>query len=267
MRCSVVFAALTAVCLSAFAAPLPAAAQIRLEGRVVDDATNLPIPAARVEIFDFTWQKLGQRTTDAQGGFSYPLRRPGSYHLRVGRTGYARTTPRLVTGAHSYINVEVRLKSDAVLMAPLTVVARSASVTSPVLDNFHARMRQGLGTYITREDLQRMRPNAVSDVVTRVPGLFLASHGVMGRQIYSGRTAGTAPGCPAQIWVDGFLVNPRSKAGGEVTGMTLDEAVRPQDVEGIEIYHGLATVPAEFMSIDSRCAVIAVWTRRGPSAR
>lgn len=267
MRCSRLFAALTAMCLSAFAAPLPAEAQIRLEGRVVDDATNLPIAGARVEIFDFTWQKLGQRSTDAQGGFNYPLRRPGSYHIRVGRTGYARTTPRLVTGAHSYINVEVRLKSDAVLMAPLTVVARSSSLTSPVLDNFHARMRLGMGTYITREDLQRMRPNAVSDVVTRVPGLFLASHGAMGRQIYSGRSAGTSPGCPAQIWVDGFLMNPRSRSGSEVTGMTLDEAVRPQDVEGIEIYHGLSTVPAEFMSPDSRCAVIAVWTKRGPAAR
>lgn len=266
MRCSLLFAALTAACLSAFTAS-PAAAQIRLEGRVVDDETNLPIAGARVEIFDFTWQRLGQRSTNAEGAFSYPLRRPGSYHVRVGRTGYARTTPRLVTGAHSYINVEVRLKSDAVLMAPLTVVARSSSLTSPVLDNFHARLRLGMGTYITREDLQRLRPNYVSDVVTRVPGLFLASHNGMGRQIFSGRTQGTAPGCPAQIWVDGFLMNPRSSVDGEVMGMTLDEAVRPEDVEGIEIYNGLSTVPAEFMSLDSRCAVIAVWTRRGPAGR
>jgi hypothetical protein len=267
MRCFLLFAALTATCLSAWAAPLPAAAQIRLEGRVVDDATNLSIAGARVEIFDFTWQKLGQRVTDAQGGFAYPLRRPGSYHIRVGRTGYARTTPRLVTGAHSYINVEVRLKSDAVLMAPLTVVARSSALTSPVLDNFHERMRLGMGTYITREDMQRMRPYAVSDVVTRVPGLFMASSGGTGRHIFSGRTQGSAPGCPAQIYVDGFLLNPVSRISGETEGMTLDEAVRPQDVEGIEIYHGLSTVPAEFLTTESRCAVIAVWTRRGPSAR
>jgi hypothetical protein len=263
MRRNRLLAVLTATCLSAIAAPAPAAAQVRLEGRAVDDATNSPIAGARIEIFDFTWQKLGQRVTDAQGLFSYTLRRPGSYHIRVGRTGYATTTPRLVTGAHSYINVEVRLKSDAVLMAPLTVVARSASIATPVLDNFHERMRLGLGTYITREDVQRIRPVAVSDLVARIPGFFFSSaaNGTS-RNIYSGRSAGTSPGCPAQIWVDGFLMNPRSTTSNEIMGMTLDEAVHPDDIEGIEIYRGLATVPAEFMSLDARCAVIAVWTRR-----
>jgi hypothetical protein len=223
------------------------------------------VAGARVEVFDFTWRKLGNRVTDAQGGFQYPIRRPGTYRLRVSRVGYAVvTTPDLVTGANSYLNVEVRLKSDAVLLAPVAVVARSSSDPSPVLDNFHARMRAGFGTFFTREDIQRLRPTYMSDLVTRVPGLWVATSGRgTERQIYSGRHAGGTRDCPAQIYVDGRLMNPRVTGGSDVVGMTLDEAVNPSDVEGIEIYRGLATVPAEFLTPDARCAVIAVWTRRG----
>lgn len=261
---SLLFAVAAAILLAA-----PAQSQIRLDGIVRDDETQQPIAGARVEVFDFTWRKLGNRVTDAQGGFTYPLRRPGTYRLRVTRVGYAVvTTPDLVTGANSYLNVEVRLKSDAVLLAPIAVVARTSANPSPVLDNFHARMRTGMGTFFTREDILRLRPNQMSDLVTRVPGLFISTSGRgTARQIFSGRSAGVAPGCPAQIYVDGRLMNPRIVDGDEVIGMTLDEAVNPADVEGIEIYHGLSTVPAEFLSPDARCAVIAVWTRRGGPPR
>ena len=244
---------------------VPAQSQIRLEGIVRDDETQQPVAGARVEVFDFTWRKLGNRVTDAQGGFQYPLRRPGTYRLRVTRVGYAVvTTPDLVTGGNSYLNVEVRLKSDAVLLAPVAVVARTSANPSPVLDNFHARMRSGMGTFFTREDIQRLRPTLMSDLVTRVPGLFVATSGRgTERQIYSSRAAGGVRDCPVQIYVDGRLMNPRVAGGDQVVGMTLDEAVNPADVEGVEIYRGLATVPAEFLSSDARCAVIAVWTRRG----
>jgi outer membrane cobalamin receptor len=263
------YACLLVALVLAAVAPRGAAAQIRLEGRVTDDQTNQPVAGARVDVYDFTWRKLGSRVTDEQGGFRYELRRVGTYRLRVNRVGYAvTTTPELRTGAHSYLNVEIRMKSDAVLLAPLAVVARSSAMASPVLDGFHARMRSGLGTFITREEVQRARPTYVSDLVLRVPGLYASSGGAgSARQIYSGRTAGTAPNCPAQIYIDGFLMNPASDRNGEVMGMTLDEAVMPNDIEGIEIYRGLASVPAEFLSTEARCAVIAVWTRRGGARR
>jgi hypothetical protein len=74
-----------------------------------------------------------------------------------------------------------------------------------------------------------------------------------------GRAAGN--GCATQIFVDGFLVN-RGGPGG-VNDIRLDDVVSPGSVEGIEIYRGLSTVPAEFLNADAACGVIAVWTRRG----
>ena len=242
---------------------LPAAAQIRLNGFVRDDETEQPIAGSRVEVFGFDGLKLAQVTTDETGSFSYNLRRPGTYRLRVSRIGFRSTvTAEFQTGAHYYVNVEVRLRSDAVLLAPLTVVARSQAYASPVLDGFHARLSSGLGTYFTRADVEQLKPGQVSDLVARTPGMFIASSGSgFERHIYSGRNAGTRE-CPAQIWVDGFLLNPRS-AGGTSSGLTLDEAVAPHTVEGIEIYRGVSTVPAEFLNQDARCGVVAVWTRRG----
>ena len=151
---------------------LPAAAQVRLTGRVMDDDSGNPVASARVEIFDFAGYKLAQVSTDSSGSFAYPLRRPGTYRLRVSRVGFRGTdTPELSTGANSYVNVEVRLKSDAVLLTPLTVVARTPAYRSPVLDGFHARLGSGLGTFFTRADVERIKPGYLSDLVTRLPGV------------------------------------------------------------------------------------------------
>ena len=255
---------LPALLLALALAPAAAGAQVRVDGVVRDDDTNLPIADARVEIYDYSWHRLGVRTTDSLGAFRYPLRRPMAVRLRVSRLGYRQaTTPEVSTRGHSYVNVEVRLKSDAVLLAPLAVVARSQALASPVLDGFHSRLRTGMGTYFTREDIERIKPAYVSDLITHVPGLNVRTTGSgFERHIYSGRAAGVPRDCPALIYVDGFLLNPRT-GGGEVTGMTLDEAVRPQNVEGIEVYRGLSTIPAEFLHPDAQCAVVAVWTRRG----
>lgn len=243
-------------------------AQVRLDGVVRDDVTGLGIPNARVEIFDFSWHRVGTRTTDSLGTFRYVLRRPGSVRLRVSRLGYrAATSPEVTTGGSSYVNVEMRLKSDAVLLAPLAVVARSEARPSPVLDGFHARLRSGMGRYFTRDDVERVKPAFLSDLIVHVPGLSVRSSGSgFERHIYSSRAAGVARDCPALIYVDGFLLNPRTHTG-EVAGLTLDEAVTPQNVEGIEVYRGLSTVPAEFLHHDAQCAVIVVWTRRGDGSR
>lgn len=249
--------------LLALGAATAADAQVRLAGAVRDDDSGQPIAGALVEIFDFGGFKLAQEVTDTAGGFEYLLRRPGTYGFRVSRIGYRPVrTPPLSTGAHSYVNVEVRLKSDAVLLAPLTVVARTSSPPSPVLDGFHARIRSGFGTFYTREDVERHAPAFLSDLVARIPGMYVASSGNgLQRHIYTGRGGSVHRGCPAQIWVDGFLLNPPGLDDG--SGLTLDEAVPPSSVEGMEIYRGLATVPAEFLNENASCGVIAVWTRRG----
>jgi hypothetical protein len=258
IRPSLLAAAVLGVLLSAASA----SAQTRFSGTVLDDQTGQPIAGARVEILDWGARKLAERVTDANGAFEYTFSRPNTFRVRVTRLGYARVvTPEISTGRNSYLNVQVRMKSDTVLLAPLAVVARGQAPASPLLDGFYARAGAGFGTYYTREDIERIRPTRLSDLVLRTPGFFISGTNA-GRHLYSSRTGGVYRDCPAQIYIDGFLLNPRGQRG-EVIGSTLDDSVLPQDVEGIEIYRGLSTVPAEFLNLDAKCAVVAVWTRRG----
>jgi len=41
--------------------------------------------------------------------------------------------------------------------------------------------------------------------------------------------------------------------------------IRPNDVKGIEVYLGPATIPAEFSSVqpDAPCGLVMIWTKTG----
>jgi len=238
------------------AVPSAAAAQVHLLGQVVDDVTGAPVAGARVTLLDQFGVRFATRTTDTDGEFEIFVRRQGRYFLRASSLGYRETTaPALPLGAHDLMRVELRMRADAVLLAPLEVVARSASRTSPVLASYQARLQAGVGTFIVREEIERIRPGRVSDILETVPGIRLEASGGPGhsRIAFMARAAQ----CPALIFVDGFLLT-----RGPVT-MSVDDAVSPLSVEAIEVFRGTSTIPAEFLTPQSGCGVIAVWTRRG----
>lgn len=234
----------------------PAAAQVHLFGRVADERTGEPIPGAQVVLIDSFGRRMASRTVEADGEFNFFVQRHGRYFLRASRLGYREnTSPGLNLGEHGIVRVELRLDADAVLLAPLEVMARAESRTSPVLANFEARLLSGLGTFVTREQIERLQPSRVTDVLVTLPGVYLENVGGAGnnRVVHMSR----AVGCAAQIFVDGFLMN---RMPGTVS---IDEFVSPHSVEGIEVYRGLASMPAEFFTPEARCGVVAIWTRRG----
>lgn len=240
------------VCLAlAVVAATPLNGQVRLTGRVIEDGSLEPIAAARVSLFDLDERFVGAVTTDENGRFLYDVAKASAVRLRVQRIGYSETlTPLLRFDDHKSFEVEVRLRTDAVLVAPLEVTAVGGR-GNPFFSGFEHRRKVGAGVYFSRADVERRKPALITDLIGSVPGVHLNGSGTGSRRIITmGRTQ-----CPAQLYVDGFFVN--------VAGAySLDEVVAPSDVEGIEVYHGLGTVPAEFMSAQARCGVIVVWTRR-----
>jgi hypothetical protein len=261
------FRCIVGAALVACAAPAgPAAAQvrgdIRLYGRVIDDVTSEPIPGATVELLSARGSRLAQALTNDNGTFSFIIPQHAGYQFRASRIGYRRTnTPTLWTEEHDTLHVEIRLDQEAVLLAPLEVTAWSRRVRpSPVTEGFRDRMASGLGFFVTRQEIEERKPIYITDMLASVPGVQLMSSGRgTRRHIYMTRTGDH---CPAQIFVDGFLLNGRSRVTAD-PDFTLDDAVAPSSVEGIEVYHGLATVPAQFLNPDSRCGAVVVWTRRG----
>lgn len=258
----IVGAALVACIAPASQAPAQVRADIRLFGRVIDDVTTEPISGATVEILNARGVRLAQAVTNGYGAFSFIVPQHAGYQFRADRIGYRRTrTPTLWTEEHDTLHLEIRLDQEAVLLAPLEVTAWSRRVRpSPVTEGFRDRMASGLGYYLTRHDIEERKPNYVTDMLTAIPGVQLRSSGRgTRRHIFLTRTGDT---CPAQIFVDGFLLNGRSRVTAD-QDFTLDDAVAPSSVEGIEVYHGLASVPAQFLNPDSRCGAVVVWTRRG----
>jgi hypothetical protein len=261
--------------LAGFAPPL-SGQTASFQGRLLADDTEEPIAGGRIILLDDRERRRGVVMTDDNGVFRFASVPPGGYRFQAARIGYASTTtPRVVVQPNERISVEIRLAEDVVLLAPIEVTAK-AHRPSPVLDNFRVRRERGFGRFLGREEIARRNAPTASDLFAMVPGVRLGpSNPRGGRMVYM---AGALGGnCPAQIYVDGFLVNPPLRTemlegpGGRVSGrqvaseldFTVDEVVRPMNIEGIEIFRGLSEVPAEFMGPNARCGVIAVWTRRG----
>jgi hypothetical protein len=234
----------------------PTAAQVRLFGRVVDERSASPIAEAHVTLLDERGRRMAVRTVDHTGEFEFFVKRHGRYFLHASRLGYREnTSPALALGEHSLLSVELRLDAEAVLLAPLEVMARARSRTSPVLANFESRLKNGLGTFVTRQEIDRLRPARLTDVLVTLPGVHLEGGGAGGhnRVVHMSR----AVNCAAQVFLDGFLMN---RLPGAVS---IDDIVTPGSVEGIEVYRGSASIPAEFLTPNARCGVVAIWTRRG----
>jgi hypothetical protein len=235
-----------------------------LIGMVIDDTANAPVAGAQVELLDAMRRRLAISLTDPAGSFRFSGVPGGAFMLRVSRIGFTTaSTPYWNLAGGEHLHVEVRMTVDAVLLAPLAIVARRHPRASPVLEGFRQRAASGSGHYITRAQIEERRPAAVSDLLATLPGVRVERNAAGGgRRIHMGRGTQTRD-CPAQIFVDGFLMNRRDAIGGLDFGFTLDDVVSPAAVEGIEVYQGLAGIPAEFLNADARCGVVVIWTRRG----
>lgn len=254
------------LCLVLLFIAAPLNAQIRLEGIVRDDVTGAPIPDARIELLDGWGMLRRSRSTDSLGNFEFPIKRLGVYRLRVRRRGYAESIGTLLTEAYFYLNVEFRMRPNAALMAPLTLLARAQKIPSPAMEGFYARLREGRGHFFTREDVESVRPGYVSDMLAPIPGVIIRRSGDDNRQrTLFGRRV-TAAGvrladCPLRVYVDGELLNPPLSASENAPG-GFDGTVEQTMVEGIELYLEPATVPREFGGGAGGCGAVAVWTRK-----
>lgn len=253
--------------------PLDGGAQARLVGRVIDDITQRPLGGALVTARAFDGRFLTRVESADDGTFELAVGKGVSaVQLDVRRISYrANTMPLLHFDGRNFFQVEVRLDPDAILLAPLQVIAWSDAGPSPFLDGFRQRLGSGVGTFITREQIEARRPTFMVDLLREIPGVIVTGSGPGNRSSVTfarAQAMAQMSGCEAQIWVDGFLMNRRSGAlRSAPADFRLDDVVSPMDVEGIEVHRGLGTVPAEFLNPDARCGVIAIWTRRGERRR
>jgi hypothetical protein len=211
---------------------------------IVTDSAGNPVPGADVSIVGTSIH----RSTDQTGRVTLgPLAR-GRANVRIRRLGFAELNGlvRLATAS-----VEVRYKLVAVA-ADLNEVVVKASELKPDryagttrYDAFYRRKAQGLGTFLTREIIDARNPQKSEDLLRMVTGVVI-------------RYRGSTPFAQflrcdhVNVYIDGIRSH---------DGFRDFFALSPLDIEAMEVYHGLATVPPEFSPEPNDCAAIVVWTR------
>jgi hypothetical protein len=218
-----------------------------VRGRLLDAETDAAIAGGTVTLLSQDSLPLQSALSDETGTFLLQAPEAGGYRLFAERIGYrSAASPIIEMEARDTLTVEYRLSTEAVLLRPVTVVAYTGRPDG-VLGGFYERMeRGGFGTFISREQIEQRHPIYPSDLLRTVPGVQIIP-------TWWGRAVVLMRGrCVPQIYLDGMRI-----ASGSI-----DDLVTPMDLEGIEVYRGLAGLPVEFAGPASTCGAIVLWTRR-----
>jgi hypothetical protein len=236
-----------------------------VEGRVVDHDSGEPLAMVTVELL--SGERVAQRARTAEDG-SFQLRASDAppYRLRATRVGYqAATSDVLDVAGRALVEVEFRMSASAVVIDPVTVVARPAPHENSALRNsgFYERQRAGLGRFLVRENIERN--THVTQAISRVAGVNVAGRTPSTERVYFGRAQNlsvsmtTGQGveiCYPIVYLDGIRI-------GAVE--SLNAVIAARQVEAIELYRSPAETPVQFTGPEAACGVIVIWSRAAGS--
>ena len=233
-----------------------------ITGVVRDAANSKPIVGAVVLVAS----TQSRQTTDALGRFEFAGLAEGEYDLEVRRIGFLLT--------HIHVSLAARTSSDVTITLPrLPAVLTEVRVEGRLLkvparyEEVYRRASLGLGKLITREDIERANVINVSSLFMTIPGVHVYDRSITFERCRpgpSGPLVGSAP-AKVQVYIDGVRVTHYNGGNGRSDPADFDEVqlalklVHPSANEAIELYTGVARIPAEFLN--DACAVIAIWTK------
>jgi hypothetical protein len=245
-------------------APAPGAAQT-LKGRVLEQGSDLAIDVAKVVLVDSLGKEAGKALTDGVGAFRIVPEEAGTYRLRVERLGYTGgTSETVVLSEREITEIEIRLSTQPLPVAALTVKSRRSLPPRLDMVGFTDRKRAGFGHFVTRDQLKRMRHSSLSDVLRMVPGVVVrGGGGAPGARssIQMGRSSALSD-CRPTIYLDNVPV--QKPLAGRIQGApdpNVEDLVGADDIEGLEVYRGISEVPMMYGGKQARCGVIVIWTR------
>lgn len=222
------------------------APSVFVRGSVIDQETGSPVPSVAVRIVNSPLLAM----TDNDGKFFFERIPVGDYKLHVEHISYAMIAAVLEVRDED-LDATIRLTPAAIPLEPITVTAFSRRLERV---GFYERRKRGVGTFIGRKQIDDMNVQNASDLLRAVPSMRLipqAPHRNSPQNVTLGRG-----NCRFRFIIDGARTLPDFEM----------DFVAASAIEGVEVYNGLAAVPALFRAIsDGRggatCGVIAVWTR------
>jgi hypothetical protein len=222
---------------------------------VVTDTMLTPLASADISVIGTSAKVI----TGENGRFRMMQVPQGQYLIVVRRIGFTPASGIIEVPGGDTLRLSYALNRSTLALD--TVRIKERRVTMRMLE-FEQRRVQGVGQFITREELERRGSLYVKDFLRNVRGVDvspLSGDQFAGTVALSKREGGSVGGdgtgaCAMQVILDGIIL-PRF--------FNLDLLPPPKQIGGIEIYTGAATVPPQFGGADRRCGIIAVWTRDG----
>ena len=228
-----------------------------LVGRVADATDSGGIAGASVQIVGTS---LTVRT-DGRGHFRLRRISPGPHQIEVRAFRYAPDTTPVSFSTGDSLRVQIYLNRLPQLLSEMVVHGRAMRVPRG-FEAVYARGARGWGTFITTEQIDSIGPKDVKTMFEGIRGIVVNQRGV-----YFNRCGGNTVMWPewAELWVDGDRVTRFNVSGDPSDPRMMNdwlENIPPSDVQAIEVYTSSVTIPADFASGGSPCAVIAVWRKR-----
>ena len=235
--------------LCACAGMVPAHAQT-VRGELTDARTGQAVAGVSLGLLGVDGAVVASARTSSAGEFSLSSRTGGSDRIRAEKPGFRRVlSTTFVLRDGDTLTVGIRLAEEVVLLDPVSGGPPPREIPIRARAFYDRMSSSSFGQFVTREDIDALRPARTTDLLRRVAGLqFGATRG----DGFSTRLRG---GCTPTFYLDGTRV--------QLVGITIDDLVRPPEIEGIEIYRSVMEGPPEYQGLNSGCSAILVWTRIG----
>lgn len=230
-----------------------------VEGKVLDPVGS---PLAQTEIL---WQTDRRSVLSrADGSFSLIVPIRGETVILVRRPGYSAQALRVDLSKGMWRGTVV-MQPGSFRLPEVVVTAKNAKPAeyagTAKYDDFFRRKRVGLGTFISREDIERSNAFHTIEILRMTPGVKVNINGnPASGAVGFLRCSPRDPDYNVTVWIDGLRQFPsRGTTASPADVGEMISRIGPSNIEMIEVYRGASQIPGEYL-VDG-CAVIAIWTR------
>ena len=265
------------------AAQIPRIGTIR--GLVLIARDSAPVPFATVTLDS----SMVGTTADSAGTFVFRAVPAGRHTLGVRRVGFTPASASTVVGPDSESPVVVRLEAAVRTLPEIEVRGRKV-LDLPRFVTAVERASRNNGAVFTADDIVKLNPLETKSLLGQVPGVHVNDRGITfvrcqdsgtlsgsgSRSTRSGGPGGLVGADAArrsprvQVYVDGTRTTRYLDAPIPGDGSGIDASaefnvngalknINPRSIAVMEVYSGIAKIPAEFL--DDACAVIVIWTK------
>jgi hypothetical protein len=204
-------------------------------------------------------------TTDAEGRFEFRGLAAKRYEVIVRKLGYVFADTVVEIADEENRSIQVRLVRGTNLDS-VSVRERGGMMSS-----FDEHRKIGLGQFLTREELDKVRGAMLGSVLSQFRGTKI----MVGRGNYSavassrGGTSlngdglrGLKPACYSTVILDNMVVYSEKAGRPGNQALFMINEMSPDQLEGVEFYQGPAQIPDRYSGLDLSCGLLVLWTRR-----